>query len=111
MVSPYPRNQRPNYGRGYTMPRYSDRRGTPDDFRQVLGDIGRAVDDRKEPSMIDQQEIDAMANEAKRRAGWDEDGTYRPLRGGETAEDRAYAEGVEAGLRWVSRSAGDPFPR
>lgn len=60
----------------------------------------------------------ALADRAKREAGWPEDGGERewPEIDKYTDEltferDRAYAEGVEAGLRWATGAAGDPFPR
>ncbi len=61
--------------------------------------------------------IIAMAEFAKIESGWSEDAT-RPsgsnVFGGLTdkeREHRAYAEGVEAGLRWALGWAGEPFPR
>lgn len=59
--------------------------------------------------MKTQSEIAHMAEVAQRASGWDPaDMTTRvpvePL-------DRAFAEGVEAALRWVLDQAGAPFPR
>lgn len=69
--------------------------------------------------MLQRQEtIEDMADEAKRQAGWDNDDDptrYRPLDPDadldQQREHRAYAEGVEAGLRWALSAAGDPFDR
>lgn len=73
--------------------------------------------------MQTQRDIEEMADEAKLAAGWAEDG-YVPLGhsdglGGlsseydedQDREDRAYAEGVEAGLRWALGWADKPLPR
>lgn len=64
-------------------------------------------------------EMEHMAEVAKQSAGWDPaDMTYRPIGpdegGGDpdrAREDRAYAEGVEAGILWAMGYAGMPFPR
>jgi hypothetical protein len=65
-----------------------------------------------------QGEIEDMADRAKLLAGWDEGG-HVPLGGldGEDPSDpdgaldnRRYAEGVEAGLRWALGWGNQPFP-
>jgi hypothetical protein len=67
--------------------------------------------------MKSRDEIEAKRAEAYAEAGWTEDGKREwPEIDKYTEElaferDRAYAEGVEAALLWVTGSAGDPFPR
>lgn len=67
--------------------------------------------------MKTRSELEHMAEVAKREAGWDPaDMTYQPIWAEEgdadkVREDRAYAEGVEAGIRWAMGGAGTPFPR
>lgn len=72
--------------------------------------------------MLDTHTIAEMAEKATYRAGWDSGMNYRPLTDGDglgavqpdidvakEREERAYAEGVEAGLRWVLQALRQPL--
>jgi hypothetical protein len=66
--------------------------------------------------MKTRSELERMAELARRSAGWDPDMTWRPrlADGGDLEKarnDRAYAEGVEAGILWALGNAGMPLPR
>jgi hypothetical protein len=55
--------------------------------------------------------VEALRQRAYAEQGWDADGE-RPAPVNRTeAENRAYAEGVEAALLWALERAGEPFPR
>lgn len=62
-------------------------------------------------------ELEHMAEVAKRESGWDPaDMTRIPIRPEQgdpnrQREDRAYAEGVEAGILWALGRTRMPFPR
>jgi hypothetical protein len=69
--------------------------------------------------MKTQQEIEEMAEQAKLATGYDGVGFARlgdpaeefGLDLDQIRENRAYAEGVEAGLRWALDWANKPLPR
>jgi hypothetical protein len=67
--------------------------------------------------MKTRSEMEHMAEVARGLAGWDPaDMTLRPISAIEgdpvkARKDRAYAEGVEAGILWALGNAGEPFPR
>lgn len=75
--------------------------------------------------MKDRSQMEHMAQVAQREAGWDPVTMERqPIKGSnglgglssefdadQEREDRAYAEGVEAGILWALGDARQPFPR
>lgn len=62
--------------------------------------------------MRTEEDIETMRKLAYEAQGWTDDGTLQPVSHDEKArEDRAYDEGVEAGLLYALNRAGPPLPR